>query len=76
MEKLHISQQGASSGPGKHEATGQVLSRFWWCTECDFYTGMDYCFYPMTCKKDQGSPAEIAHSHTPLFCMNCVLVLG
>ncbi len=32
MWKSHISRRGASSGPGKHEATGRVLSRFWWFT--------------------------------------------
>ena len=33
MQKSHISQQGASSGPRKHKATGRVLFRFWWCNE-------------------------------------------
>ena len=33
MWKSNIPQRGASSGPWKHEAWGQVLSRFWWCTE-------------------------------------------
>ena len=42
----------------------------------DFCTGMASCFYPMTCKKHQGSHAEIAHFHTRLCCMNCVLVMG
>ena len=33
VQKSHISELGASSGLGKHEAAGRVLSRFWWCTE-------------------------------------------
>ena len=77
--KSHISQLGASSGPGKHKVSGQVLSRSWWCIElemCNFHKGMSSCFYPMTCKKHQGGHAEIAHFHTHLFCMNCVLVMA
>ena len=31
--KLHICQWSTSSGSGKHEAAGQVLYRFLWCTE-------------------------------------------
>ena len=37
----------------------------------DFHMGMDSCFYPMTCKKHQGSHVEIAHFCIRLFCMNC-----
>ena len=43
---------------------------------CDFRMGMDSCFYPMAFKKHQGSRVEITHVCTPLFCMNCVLVMG
>ncbi len=31
--KLHISQWGASAGPGKHKAAGQVDFMSRWCTE-------------------------------------------
>ncbi len=65
--------------PGKHKAAGQVLSRFRYAPiweMCNFCTGMGFCFYPMTCKKHQGSHVEITHFHTLLFCMNCVLVMG
>ena len=41
-----------------------------------FWMDMRFCFYPMTFKKLQGSHVEIAHLCTPLFCMNCVLVMG
>ncbi len=35
VQKSHISQWGASSGLEKHEAAGQVLFWFWWCTELE-----------------------------------------
>ncbi len=43
---------------------------------CDFHMGMGSSFYPITCKKYQGSHVEIVHFHTPLFCMSSVLVMG
>ncbi len=43
---------------------------------CDFCMGMGSCIHYMTCKKHQGSHAEIAYLRTPLFCMKCVLVMG
>ena len=43
---------------------------------CNFCMGMGSCFYPMTSKKFKASHAEIAQFCTPLFCTNCVLVMG
>ena len=50
MQKVHISQRGASSGPGKDKAAGWVLSGFddsprW--EMCDFYTGMGSIPWPV-----------------------------
>ena len=79
MWKLNISQWAASSGLGKHEAAGQVLSMSWWCNMLRtvwLHMRMDSCLYPMTCKKHIRSHVEIVHFWTPLFCTNYVLVVG
>ena len=35
----------------------------------DFHMDMGSCFHSMSCTKHQGSHVEIAHFHTPFFCM-------
>ena len=81
MQKSRISQRGASSEPGKQEATGQVLSGFWiqlmqLIGKCviSAWTWV-LAFIPWTVRNID-SHAEIMHFCTPLFCMNCVLVMG
>ena len=52
--EIAISQRDASSGPGKHEAIGQMLpgSDDALCLEMgDFPSAMGSCYYPIACKK-------------------------
>ena len=55
------------------------LFRFWWCTKLGNVWRLhrhEFLFYPMICKKHQGSHVEIAHFHINFLCMNYVLVMG